>query len=270
MKSFFTYFISKKPYITIVLAVVVAIGLVKYVMSKVEEYTLHDESNLVEVPNLIDSKVEDIEFLLKSNHLKYEIIDSVFIPNKEKGVIVEQTPLPYLLSDSTSRKVKVERTIYLTVNSTKTILKSFPNWDHVPLRLLKSKMLISGFELGRIMSVNSNDCSNCVVDVRYKGETVTEKDKLPYGAKVDLYVGNFKKNTSIRVPKFVGMSFSQAKKEIKYRKLVLYKTSCMPSIKTSADSLSSIVVSQIPKADSTRTINQGQPIQLILGKKSDL
>ncbi len=270
MKSFFTYFITKKPYVTILLAAVVIIGLVKYVLSTVDDYTLHDKSNLIEVPDLVGNTIDDVVFQLKSNHLKYEIIDSVFIPNKEKGVIVEQIPLPYLLSDSTPRKVKAERTIYLTINSTKTILKSFPNWDHIPLRLLKSKMLISGFKLGRIRSVRTNDCSNCVIDVRYKGKTVSDKEKLPYGTKVDLYVGNYKRNTSITVPKLIGMSFSKAKSIIKNKKLVLYKTSCLPSIKSRTDSLSSIVVSQIPKADSTRTINQGQPVQLILGKKGDL
>lgn len=270
MKSFFTYFITKKPYVTILIAAIIGLFLILFTLSKVDAYTLHDEDNLVEVPNLVGNTIDDIIFQLKSNHLRFEVIDSAFVYDMPKGVVLEQIPTPYLLTDSTPRKVKKNRTIYLTINSTKTALRSFPNWDHIPLRLLKSKMAIAGFELGRILSVNSNDCSNCVLDAKFKGKTISKKDRIPYASKIDLYVGNYKRNTSMSIPKLIGMKFSNAKSIIKNKKLILQNPTCLGSIKNRADSLSSIVVSQIPRADSTRTIKQGQSIKLILGKREDL
>jgi len=132
---------DKKLYKNVVLAGVTLILLFVGWLKYLSIYTNHDDFILV--PELYDLEISSLDSLVDSHALRYEIIDSIFDKSKQKGVVVNQDPLP-------NTKVKENRKIYLTINSLQTRKVYFPDIYDLTLRQAVRKLNKNGLEVGKL------------------------------------------------------------------------------------------------------------------------
>ena len=82
-------------------------------------YTNHND--YISVPNFKGIHIQDLDSIFDLNNLRYIIIDSVFDENQDRGLVINQDPLP-------ATNVKENRRIYLTINAIKTRKINFPSY----------------------------------------------------------------------------------------------------------------------------------------------
>ena len=101
-------------------------------------YTNHND--VVNVPDFDGIHIKSLDSLVDAHDLRYEIIDSIFDKSKQKGVVVNQDPLPNTI-------VKDNRKIYLTINSLNARKVKFPDVVDLTLRQAVSKLEKDGFDV---------------------------------------------------------------------------------------------------------------------------
>lgn len=158
---------------------VVAVLLVFGVFWWLDVYTRHGESNVV--PDVRGLDVKTATSILQGNDMQCVVIDSVYLPEKHPGVIIEQSPLADAM-------VKSGRRIYVTVNAMSAQMVVFP--DVVDMSLRQATVQIEGanFKVKEI-KYEPSSYRDLVLSVEYKGREVKIAQKLPYRSEVILHVG---------------------------------------------------------------------------------
>lgn len=143
-------------------------------------YTHHNES--IVVPDLRGYSVEEAGQLLANKHLRFEVIDSVYIKGKKPGSVVEQIP-------AAESNVKEGRIIFLSINSVMVKKLPMPEVRDQSSRQAIATLTAMGFNVSQVNEVSSQ-YKDLVVDVVYKGVKVLPGQKLPVGANLILNVGD--------------------------------------------------------------------------------
>ena len=106
--AFFKFLFSGKFFLHAVLIILTVALMIFGCLELLKKYTHHGEE--ITVPNLIGMSKNGLSALLESENLRLVILDSTFVLNKEKGIVLGQNPKPL-------SKVKMNRTIYISVNA---------------------------------------------------------------------------------------------------------------------------------------------------------
>src|SRR3982751_5811319 len=119
-------FLKSKTFLFNLLGII-ALALISFFMlyNWLNNYTHHGES--ITVPDVRGLTEEKLVRFINDKHLRYKIVDSLFEDSKVPGTVIEQDPKP----DS---KVKENRTIYLTVNSSRPPKVKMPDLADVSFR----------------------------------------------------------------------------------------------------------------------------------------
>ncbi len=164
--------------------------------------TNHGES--ITVPNLEGVNLDDLDdFLLKRN-LRYEVLaDSGFSTKYPTNSVLQQFPLP-------NSKVKENRKVYITLNSSKPPSVRMPNLVDGSVKnaqlVLRSKDLF----LGSIRYV-PDLAANAVMEQRLNGKKVAVDEMIPKGSKIDLVVGDGLGRQNFEAPDLIGLNYEDAK-----------------------------------------------------------
>ena len=105
-------------------------------------YTHHGQA--YSVPNFKGLTIPEAEQIIEKKNFRCQIIDSVFINDMKKGVIVEQNP-------PADFKVKANRTIFFTINAFTKPKVEMPNIVGVSLRQAKAILETRGLYVGRLI-----------------------------------------------------------------------------------------------------------------------
>lgn len=137
MNNFFVKLI-KNPYVlNLLLAVIVACGLIYGTLKWLDKYTRHNEA--VVVPDVKGLRVEEAAEFFKNNNLRYNVIDSVFSKDVSPGAIVELVP-------SAGSKVKEGRIVFITVNAMTSQMATIPEVEDLSFRQAYALLRARGFE----------------------------------------------------------------------------------------------------------------------------
>ncbi len=250
--NFIQFLKSKVFWINLLLSVIILFLFFVIVLQSLKWYTHHGES--VTVPSLKSMSFEEAKSQLESLHLNYTVIDSAFDPKKDPLSVLEQSPVA-------GSKVKQSRTIYLTINSKNPPLREVPDLiNKSSLKFAKIQLESRGFVVGKLIYEAHPDL-NAVIDMKYKGKSITKSQRVPIGSTIDLILGNGLGNTRIDVPLLIGLTLSEAKFAIDANGLALGAVSFEESI---TDSSSAKIYMQIPDPGSDNQIRVGEPIDLFL------
>jgi hypothetical protein len=173
-------FLKKHLILTNCLAILVAAVLLVFgVFWWLDGYTRHGESLVV--PDVCGLDVKNATSILAGKEMQCVVIDSVYIPEKHPGIIVEQSPQADAL-------VKSGRRIYVIVNAMSAQMVVFP--DVVDMSLRQATVQIEGanFKIKEI-KYEPSSYKDLVLSVEYKGKEVKVAQKLPYRSEVILHVG---------------------------------------------------------------------------------
>jgi eukaryotic-like serine/threonine-protein kinase len=251
-------FITRRALIWNLLAgLVVFMGLIVLVFYGLDMFTKHGKFK--KVPNVIGKSSKDAMKILEDADFKVVIQDSVYTDTVGGGVCLRQIPTP-------NEDVKVNRTVYLTVNNMMPPLVELPNIYGYSKEIGIEALFRRGFKLGD--TTFKNDFTpNSILEVRHNNRKLIKGDKIPYGSKIDLLISKGLGNEKFDVPDFKGLTYREALIELEKYNLQASAIVPVPG-QTITDTLNAYIYDQSPpRYDPTRV---GAISKIVAGSGIDL
>ncbi len=183
--NLFNFLFSKSLFIQLLLALLVSVLIVYISLTFLKYITFHNKHQ--KVPDLQGVSLINLTQIISDNNLRFEIIDSSkFTPIQPPLSVIEHLPGPGEL-------VKKNRKIYVTLNPSGYKRISVPNVIQITRRNAEVILTSVGFLIGEIIYKN-NIGKDMVLEMRYKGDLIEPGVLLQKTAKIDLVLGNGKRN----------------------------------------------------------------------------
>ncbi len=199
----FKFLFSKTFVINLAISLVFTVFVIWGIFKFIDNYTLHGAT--ISVPTLEGLTVTETESILTEKKLRYTILDSIYIAEAEKGVVLEQSPSPDDL-------VKENRTIYITVSKVSPPKISIPDVVGMSQRLAVAKLESYGLKV-KPNYVTSQFPGN-IVSIKIKGKEVKVYDKVNKGSTVIINVGLGQSNEKVMVPYLIGLTKEEAENKL--------------------------------------------------------
>lgn len=193
--------LMKRPlWINILLALGLSLLVLFLFFQTLEFWTNHGE--YLRVPDVKGKNYKEAADLLDKAGFDVVVQDSVYYDSIAPLVIIKQFPDP----DAT---VKVNRTIYLTINRSIAPLIDMPNLVGMSFRNAELEIRAKGLKLGDTIYV-PDIAKNAVKDQLVGGVTFKPGTPVAMGTKISLVLGAGIGNEDIAVPDLFGMPYSEA------------------------------------------------------------
>jgi beta-lactam-binding protein with PASTA domain len=163
-------------------------------------YTHHGEAEIV--PDLRGSYIEEAEILLKKQGLTVQVIDSVYVPNRKLGTIIEQIPV----ANST---LKRNRPVYVVINSRQVHQVVMPDLINLSYRQADAMLQSIGVNV-RNVEYAPSEYKDLVIGVKYHERIIAAGTRVSEGSSVILIVGNGMGTVTGSVPTLKGMPLDDA------------------------------------------------------------
>jgi beta-lactam-binding protein with PASTA domain len=209
------------------------------------------------VPEYRGMMIDDAIAQAESDDLEIQIADSIYIPGRQAGMIIDQNPKPEV-------QVKKGRKIFVTIVTRTPKLSNVPNVVGYSLRQAKAIIESQGFFVGRLEYVN-DIATNNVLEQRYKGRVVGSSVKIPVGSAIELVVG-LSQGDVTEVPNVMGQTFSNARSSIVESYLNVGEATYDETVRNSIDSLEAKVYYQNPSVGSK--LGLGKKVNIFLSKNT--
>lgn len=180
MSNFITRLIKHPFIISLVLMVIVTCGIFYGVLSWLNTYTRHNQA--IVVPDVKGMKLEDAIPFLENNHLRYNVVDSVFSKDVSPGAIVEVVP-------SVGSKVKEGRILFVTINALTSQMAMIPDIEDQSFRQAYALLRARGFNSVEIEYI-AGEYKDLAVAVEHNGRTLTKGELMPLTAPLVLKVSS--------------------------------------------------------------------------------
>ena len=161
-----------------------------------------------EVPDFMGVKITDVEQVAKKRGFKIVIVDSLFVPAYEGGIVLDQLP-------KGGAEVKAGRKVYVTINSFRQKMVKVPYVAGRSLRQAKNMLEVAGLGIDKLV-YEEDIATNYVLAELVNGKELSEQSnvELEIGEGVTLKVGVEPENNTTIVPKAIGQSLSAAKSRL--------------------------------------------------------
>lgn len=195
-------FVKTRIFIVNVLAAIgITILLVLFIIVFLKVYTDHGES--IEIPNLDGKTTSEVANIVSLKELRYEIQDSVFLPQTPPGTVVDQFPKPGMM-------VKKNRTIFLTICARSQEMISMPQLTDISYRQATNLIESSGLVAGNI-EYKQSEFPNLVLEQKVNGQIVGRGELVPKGSIVDLVLGSDSDGSTSLVPTLLGSNLTDSR-----------------------------------------------------------
>jgi eukaryotic-like serine/threonine-protein kinase len=255
MKDIFAFLRSKLFLVNVALAILAVAAVFGSTYYWLSNYTKHGENIIV--PDLIGMNIAQIDSAIKQKHLRYSIMDSVYVAELSGGSIVEQDP-------AADAKVKENRTIYLTVNTGIPPKVQMPNLIDVSLRQAEAILQTYGLKMGE-NSFRHDLARNAVLEQRFKGRDIKPGTLISKGSVINLVLGDGIGTARVEVPNLTGQTKSEALFILKGYSLNIGAVIYDKSVK---DSANAIIYRQFPLPSDSASVNEGETIDIYLTQSS--
>ncbi len=195
--SFFKQHILIKN-LTLAFLIIVLVLVIFFTWLKI--FTRHGES--YSVPDLTGLTIDEVAKVLKDRNLRWEIADSIYSNESERGTVVEHHP-------KAGFKVKKYRKIYLTMNAVNPEKVAMPNLVDLSIRQAQSKLESVGLKIGKI-TYEPDLGINIILAQKYRGVPVKDGDTLVKGSFIDLVLGKGLSGETTIVPDLIGLTEEEA------------------------------------------------------------
>jgi eukaryotic-like serine/threonine-protein kinase len=223
-------------------------------------YTHHGKAYAV--PDFYGMHLEEVDQITQEKKLRFKVVDSVFNSMVDPGTVVDQNPFPGF-------KVKVNRTIFLTVNATSPEMVKMPNLIGVSLRQAKAILETQGLEVGRLRYVPDIALNN-VLKQLYEGKDIETGAFIVKGSFVDLVLGQGVSSVEVPLPDFTGYTYERARGRVIDSYFNIGAMIFDHTVENEEDTLASFVWRQRPSYSYNATIRLGSTVDLWFTKDSSL
>lgn len=200
----FSIFKNKRIFTTLIVMILLIIGIIWGSLKGIEKFTRHGQA--ISVPDFTGLYFTELSQNPEFDLYRFQIIDSVYDPSKEKGSIIAQDPSPESL-------VKEGRSIYLTVVAINPKMVEMPELKDLTLRAATSLLQTYGLEVGKLSYV-PDIAKNAVIEQQFRGEKIEPNAMIRVGSKIDLILGLGDAPELIPVPMLIGMNRAQAQQAL--------------------------------------------------------
>ena len=258
MKQFIHRYITGRPlWFNILIAIVLIFALFFIFLLSLNWITHHGESRTV--PAVTGKKLQDVQGMLEDKGFEVVIQDSVYYDSLPPSVIIKQIP-------EGDAVVKVNRTIYVTVNRVVPPDISMPNLVGYSLRNAELSLKNLGLRLGDT-TFKPDFAKNAVLEQLLNGTKIAPGTKLRVGSTISLVLGSGVGTDDMAVPKLVGLTFGEAKILLEASNLGLGVVIPSPLVKADNQETAFVVRQDPPLRDAQGRqyrIRSGQMINLWL------
>lgn len=164
--------------------------------------TKHNEYQ--KVPAIVGKNVDEARRLLEAKGFEVQIQDSIYIDTVPKLAVVKQSPE----GDAT---VKVNRTIYLTINRAQPPMIEMPNLVGFSIRNAEMYLETLGLHLGDT-TFRPDIAKNAVLEQLYKGQPIKPGTKVFMGSSISFVLGDGVGNTEMNVPNLIGKTYAEVRR----------------------------------------------------------
>lgn len=154
------------------------------------------------VPNVKGKKMSQAVEILERQGFDVVVQDSVYYDTLPPLQVMKQFPDP-------EATVKVNRTVYLTVNRMTAPSIPMPNLMGMTFRNAELELRMRGLKLGDTSYV-PDIAKNAVKDQRVGGMTIRAGVPIPMGTRISLVLGAGIGNEDMSVPDLFGMPYTEA------------------------------------------------------------
>jgi beta-lactam-binding protein with PASTA domain len=163
-------------------------------------WTSHGQQLIV--PDITGKTFNEAKIFLEKQGFKVEIQDTVFHDNELPLSVIKQFPDP-------EATVKVNRTIYLTINNGVAPLVDMPNLVGMSYRTAELELRAKGLNLGKITYV-PDLAKNAVKSQLFNSAPIRAGSKIAVGSSIDLELGSGLGAEEIPVPDLFGLPYPEA------------------------------------------------------------
>lgn len=218
-------------------------------------WTNHGE--YLRVPDVSGKSLEEATKLLEERGFEILIQDSIYQDTLKPLQVIKQFPD----ADAT---VKVNRTVYLTINRAVPPLVDMPNLVGLSFRNAELELRARGLKLGDTSYV-PDIAKNAVKEQLLNGEPLKPGEKVMMGSQISLVLGAGIGNEQLPVPDLFGMSYDEAKILLEASGISLGVVLPDPDVR---DTLSGFIYWQNPprftEENKLNTIRMGQMMDIRL------
>jgi eukaryotic-like serine/threonine-protein kinase len=256
LKQFIHRYITGRPlWVNILIAIVALFLLFLIFLISLNAITHHGEARTV--PSVTGKKLQDVQAMLEDKGFEVVIQDSVYYDSLPPSVIIKQVP-------EADAVVKVNRTIYITVNRVIPPDIEMPNLVGYSLRNAEITLKNLGLRLGDT-TFKPDFAKNSVLEQDFNGTSIAPGTKIRVGSEISLVLGSGVGSEDMDVPKLVGLTFGEARVLLEAQGLTLGSIIPAPLVK---DNESAYVVKQDPPTTNSQgkhyRIRSGQMINVWL------
>ena len=241
-------FITHRPlWLNFVTALVLAVALFAAFILSLNLLTHHGRSR--SVPQVVGKTLAEAEKILDKEGFDIVIQDSVYIDSLPPLAVIKQVP-------ESDAVVKVNRTVYLTLNRSVAPMIDMPNLIGFSYR--NAIMNLSSLGLSADTTYKADFAKNSVLEQLYKDEAITPGTKIRMGSRVTLVLGTGVGEMFYSVPNLVGRTYRDARAVLEANGVNLLVLSAQGVTET----LNAYIVDQEPK----RYNEEGEPLKIRSGQ----
>jgi beta-lactam-binding protein with PASTA domain len=250
-------FLTTKPlWVNIVAGIVLLLLLLLLFLGSLALLTQHGKT--MKIPSVTGLSYADAKKTLESQGFGVQIQDSVYSDTMPPLRVVKQFPEPDNL-------VKVNRTVYLTINRSEAPFVQMPNLVSMSFR--NADMILRQYGLRLEDTVFKPDFArNSVLDQLFKGETIKPGTQIRQGSSITLVLGSGIGGVGYIVPDLFGLTYQQAKSRLDSMSLIFGSVSSGSDVRDTADAF---IFKQVPEQfgedGRPNRIHPGQTIDIWLG-----
>lgn len=195
-------FITDRPlFINILVGILLALGIFSAILLSLNWITHHNESKTV--PSVTGKDFMEAKQILEKAGFDVEIQDSIYSDTVKPLTVLKQIP-------ESDELVKVNRTVYLTINRSVPPMVEMPNLVGYSFR--NAEMVLKNMNIRIGDTIYRPDfAKNSVLEQLYEGNIISPGTKLSMGSQISLVLGDGVGSQQFAVPFIVGMSFGDAK-----------------------------------------------------------
>jgi beta-lactam-binding protein with PASTA domain len=195
-------FITHRPlWVNLLAGIIIALIIFFIFVFSLNWFTHHDQSKTV--PQVIGKSFEEAKELLGKAGFEMELQDSIYVDTLNPMQVLKQIP-------EADEVVKVNRTVYITINRAVPPLIEMPNIVGFSYRSAEMALRSSNLRPGDT-TFKADFAKNAVLEQWFNGSVIKPGTKIRMGSTIDMVLGDGVGNKQFVVPSLIGMTYGQAK-----------------------------------------------------------
>ena len=162
---------------------------------------LTSHGKTMKIPSVMGQTLENAKKILNSQGFEVQVQDSVYNDTLPPSQVVKQIP-------EADNLVKVNRTVYLTINRSVAPFVGMPNLVSLTFRTAELQLHHYGLKLKDTI-FKPDFAKNSVLDQLYNDETIKPGTRIQQGSAITLVLGNGIGGNEFPVPDLFGLSYHE-------------------------------------------------------------